>query len=66
MATRNPADTSQPNFKGCDWYEPYRAWTVQKGTACPGPLNSAQVYGHDTWNGTAVVQVDPIMVEYPA
>ena len=64
MALRSPADVSTPNYKGCDWYEPYKSWTAQDGTACPEPVDSAQVYGHDTWNGTSVVVVDPLMVEY--
>lgn len=64
MALRSPADVSTPNYKGCDWYEPYVAWTSQLGTACPGPVNSGQVYGHDIWDGTKVVEVPPLMVEY--
>lgn len=68
MATRNPADTSLPNFKSVDWYEPWRGKTVQTvgGIPSPGQLNSDEIYGHDTWNGSAVVPVNPIQVEYPA
>ncbi|MGW0064779.1 hypothetical protein ACWDTT_33250 [Streptosporangium sandarakinum] len=58
MAKRSPADVSQINLKGCDWYEPYRGWTAQKGTACPPPVNSGQIYGH----GGAT----PYTAEYPA
>jgi hypothetical protein len=58
MATRNPASVALPNFKGCDWYEPYRAWTAQKKVYCPTALTSDVIYGH---NGTT-----PVQVEYPA
>lgn len=65
MATRNPADTSQPNFKCVDWYEPWYGKTSQSGIPAKGQLNSDEIYGQDTWNGTAVVSVDPIQVTYP-
>lgn len=57
MATRNPASTAVPNFKGCDWYEPYYAWTAQKKVFCPVALKSDVIYGH---NGAV-----PIQVTYP-
>ena len=57
MATRNPADTSQINKKGCDWYEPYYGWTAQKKVFCPAGLRSDVIYGH---NGAV-----PIQVTYP-
>lgn len=59
MATRNPADVSQPNFKGCDWYEPVYGDTCQKvgGISVPGYLTSDVIYGH---NGAT-----PIQVTYP-
>ncbi|MEV4575905.1 hypothetical protein AB0K16_21935 [Nonomuraea jabiensis] len=67
MATRNPADTSQVNYKGCDWYEPWYGKTAQSVGGVPSkPLNSGQIYGHDYWDGTQVVVVNPIQVNYPA
>jgi hypothetical protein len=66
MATRNPADVSQVNFRGCDWYEPYYGKTVQSVGGVPSKgLTSDVIYGHDTWNGSAVVVVNPIQVTYP-
>mgnify|MGYP000911622142 CR=1 FL=1 len=56
MALRSPADTSTPNYWGCDWYERYRGWTCQKPTACPPPVTSAEIYGHG---------MTPYMAEYP-
>lgn len=68
MATKNPADTSYTNYKGCDWYEPIYGKTVQSvgGIPVPSFLNSGEVYGHDYWDGDSVVTVNPIQVEYPA
>lgn len=69
MALRSPADTSTPNYRGCDWYEPWRGKTAQSpgGIPQPGQVNSAQVYGHGTWDDVNGVYVPgtPYMAEYP-
>lgn len=67
MATRNPADTTQPNFRGCDWYEPYLKKTAQNPPIVYAPLTSDVIYGHGTWDeqNQEFVPGTPIQVEYP-
>ena len=58
---RNPADTSKPNYRSNDWYEPQvqEGWTCQKGTGCPPLITSDLVYGHDEDPYTAMYYDDP-------